>query len=566
MSDDRNEIEKIEKAAKAWEAETLGPALKRSPERARDFRTVSGHPIRRLYTPADLADFDYTRDLGFPGLSPFTRGVYPTMYRGRLWTMRMFAGHGTPEETNRRFRYLLTQGQTGLSVAFDLPTLMGYDSDHPMSRGEVGKCGVAVDSLADMEILFDGIPLQNVTTSMTINSPAAVLWAMYIAVCEKQGVPYDRIGGTLQNDILKEFIAQKEYVFPLEPSMRLVVDTILFGARHLPRWHPVSISGYHIREAGSTAIQELAFTVADGMAYVEATIKAGLDVDAFAPRLSFFFNVHNDFFEEIAKFRAARRVWAKLMRERYGAKDPRSWLLRTHAQTAGCALTAQQPYNNVVRVAVQALAAVLGGVQSLHTNALDETMALPTQEAATIALRTQQIIAHETGVIHTIDPVGGSYFVESLTREVEEEVWNYLHKIGDLGGMVRAVEQGFPQKEIVDASYRYQQTVEAGEEVVVGVNRFVAEAEEPVSLLHIDPEQIAERQVERIHHLKGGRDNRGVRKALDGLRRAAEADDPWGQDLLMPKILEAVRAYATLGEIMGVFREAWGEYVEPAIL
>jgi len=566
MTDDRKEIGKIKEAAKAWEAEVLDPALERSPERAREFRTVSGHPIRRLYTPADLADFDYTRDLGFPGLSPFTRGVYPSMYRGRLWTMRMFAGHGTPEETNQRFRYLLAQGQTGLSVAFDLPTLMGYDSDHPMSRGEVGKCGVAVDSLADMEILFDGIPLQDVTTSMTINSPAAVLWAMYLAVCEKQGVPYDRIGGTLQNDILKEFIAQKEYVFPLEPSMRLVVDTILFGARQLPRWHPVSISGYHIREAGSTAIQELAFTVADGMAYVEATMKAGLNVDAFAPRLSFFFNVHNDFFEEIAKFRAARRVWAKLMRERYGARDPRSWLLRTHAQTAGCALTAQQPYNNVVRVSIQALAAILGGVQSLHTNALDETLALPTQDAATIALRTQQIIAHETGVTHTIDPVGGSYFVESLTREVEEEVWNYLHKIDDLGGMVRAVEQGFPQKEIVDASYRYQQTVEAGEEVVVGVNRFVAEAEEPVSLLRIDPEQIAKQQVERIHRLKGGRDNGGVQKALDGLRRAAEGEDPWGQDLLMPRILEAVRAYATLGEIMGVFREAWGEYVEPAIL
>jgi methylmalonyl-CoA mutase N-terminal domain/subunit len=566
MTDDREELKRIEEAARAWEAETLGPALKRSSERVKDFRTVSGHPIRRLYTPADLADFDYTRDLGFPGLPPFTRGVYPTMYRGRLWTMRMFAGHGTPEETNRRFRYLLAQGQTGLSVAFDLPTLMGYDSDHPMSRGEVGKCGVAIDSLADMEILFDGIPLHNVTTSMTINSPAAVLWAMYIAVCEKQGVPYERIGGTLQNDILKEFIAQKEYVFPLEPSMRLVVDTILFGARHLPRWHPVSISGYHIREAGSTAIQELAFTLADGMAYVEASMKAGLDVDAFAPRLSFFFNVHNDFFEEIAKFRAARRVWAKLMRERYGAKDPRSWLLRTHAQTAGCALTAQQPHNNVVRVAVQALAAILGGVQSLHTNALDETLALPTEEAATIALRTQQIIAHETGVTDTIDPVGGSYFVERLTREVEEGVWSYLRRIDDLGGMVRAVEQGFPQKEIVDASYRYQQTVESREEVVVGVNRFVAEAEEPVSLLHIDPDQIAGQQVESIHRLKGRRDNGRIQKALDGLRRAAEGEDPWGQDLLMPRILEAVRAYATLGEIMGVFREAWGEYVEPAIL
>jgi methylmalonyl-CoA mutase N-terminal domain/subunit len=566
MTDDREKIKKIEEAARAWEEETLDPALKRSPERAREFRTVSGHPIRRLYTPADLTDFDYIRGLGFPGLPPFTRGVYPTMYRARLWTMRMFAGHGTPEETNRRFRYLLAQGQTGLSVAFDLPTLMGYDSDHPMSRGEVGKCGVAVDSLADMEILFDGIPLQDVTTSMTINSPAAVLWAMYLAVCERQGVPYDRIGGTLQNDILKEFIAQKEYVFPLGPSMRLVVDTILFGARHLSRWHPVSISGYHIREAGSTAIQELAFTVADGMAYVEGAIKAGLDVDTFAPRLSFFFNVHNDFFEEIAKFRAARRVWGKLMRERYGAKDPRSWLLRTHAQTAGCALTAQQPYNNVVRVAMQAMAAILGGVQSLHTNALDETLALPTQEAATLALRTQQIIAHEAGVTHTIDPVGGSYFVESLTREIEDEVWSYLHKIDDLGGMVRAIEQGFPQKEIVDASYRYQQAVEAGEEVVVGVNRFVADAEEPLPLLRIDPERIAEQQAERIHRLKRRRDYGGVQKALDDLRRAAEGKDPWGRDLLMPRLLEAVRVYATLGEIMGVLRETWGEYTEPAIL
>ncbi|MFQ5656743.1 MAG: methylmalonyl-CoA mutase, partial [Candidatus Methylomirabilales bacterium] len=468
--------------------------------------------------------------------------------------------------TNRRFRYLLDQGQTGLSVAFDLPTLMGYDSDDPMSRGEVGKCGVAIDSLADMETVLDQIPLDKVTTSMTINSPAAVLWAMYIAVCEKQGVSYDRIAGTTQNDILKEFIAQKEYIFPIEPSMRLVVDTILFGARHLPRWHPVSISGYHIREAGSTAIQELAFTLADGIAYVEATREAGLDVDAFAPRLSFFFNVHNGFFEEIAKFRAARRIWARVMRERFGARNERSWLLRTHAQTAGCALTAQQPYNNVVRVAIQALAAVLGGTQSLHTNALDETLALPSEEAATIALRTQQIIAHETGVAHTIDPLGGSYFIEALTREVEETTWTYFRQIDDLGGMVRAVEKGFPQQEIANASYRYQQAVETGEEIVVGVNEFVAEKEEPLPLLHIDPEEAFHHQAEKLHRLKKKRDNDRVGRTLDALRKGASGKDPWGRDLLMPKILDAVRAYATLGEIMGVFRDAWGEYIEPTIL
>ena len=562
----KDKLKQIEGAAKTWEEETLHPALEKSPERAQEFNTVSGHPVRRLYTPCDLTDFDYIRELGFSGLYPFTRGVYPTMYRGRVWTMRMFAGYGTAEETNQRFKYLLEQAQTGLSVAFDLPTLMGYDSDHPMSRGEVGKCGVAIDTLADMETLFEGIPLGDVTTSMTINSPAAILWAMYIAVCEKQGVPYDRIGGTTQNDILKEFTAQKEYVFPLGPSMRLVVDTMLFGAGYLPRWHPVSISGYHIREAGSTAIQELAFTLADGMAYVEATMEAGLDVDAFAPRLSFFFNVHNDFFEEIAKFRAARRIWARLLRERYGAKDPRSWLLRTHAQTAGCALTAQQPYNNVVRVAIQALAAVLGGAQSLHTNALDETLALPTEKAATIALRTQQIIAHETGVTQTIDPVGGSYFIETLTREMEAAAWDYIQKIDNLGGMVRAIEKGFPQQEIADASYRYQQGVEAGEQVVVGVNRFVAEADGPIPLLQIDPDEAAHRQVEKIHHLKKQRDNGRVEQTLDAIRRASDGSDPWGRNLLMPKILDAVRAYATLGEIMGVFREAWGEYVEPAIL
>lgn len=566
MTIDEKERERIEAAIKAWEEGILRPALEKTPEREPRFSTISWHPIRRLYTPLDLSDFEYARELGFPGDYPYTRGVYPTMYRGKIWTMRMFAGHGTPEETNQRFRYLLEQGQTGLSVAFDLPTLMGYDSDHPLSRGEVGKCGVAIDSLKDMETLFDRIPLGEVTTSMTINSPAAVLWAMYLTVCEKQGVPFERIGGTIQNDILKEFIAQKEYIFPPSPSMRLVVDTVLFGARFLPRWHPVSISGYHIREAGSTAIQELAFTLADGMAYVDATVKAGLDVDAFAPRLSFFFNVHNDFFEEIAKFRAARRIWARLMRERYGARDPRSLLLRTHAQTAGCALTAQQPFNNVVRVAIQALAAILGGTQSLHTNALDETLALPTEKTATIALRTQQIIAHEIGVPHTVDPVAGSYFVESLTREIEEETGTYLQKIDDLGGMVSAIEKGFPQQEIAEASYRYQQAVEAGEKVVVGVNRFALGGDEVIPLLRIDTEDAAVRQMEKIQHLKKSRDNGRVEQSLDALRSATRGKDPWNQDLLMPKILDAVRAYATLGEIIGVFREEWGEYVEPAIL
>lgn len=566
MTIDEKERERIEAAIKAWEEGILRPALEKTPEREPRFSTISWHPIRRLYTPLDLSDFEYARELGFPGDYPYTRGVYPTMYRGKIWTMRMFAGHGTPEETNQRFRYLLEQGQTGLSVAFDLPTLMGYDSDHPLSRGEVGKCGVAIDSLKDMETLFDRIPLGEVTTSMTINSPAAVLWAMYLTVCEKQGVPFERIGGTIQNDILKEFIAQKEYIFPPSPSMRLVVDTVLFGARFLPRWHPVSISGYHIREAGSTAIQELAFTLADGMAYVEATVKAGLDVDAFAPRLSFFFNVHNDFFEEIAKFRAARRIWARLMRERYGARDPRSLLLRTHAQTAGCALTAQQPFNNVVRVAIQALAAVLGGTQSLHTNALDETLALPTEKTATIALRTQQIIAHEIGVAHTVDPVAGSYFVESLTREIEEETGTYLQKIDDLGGMVSAIEKGFPQQEIAEASYRYQQAVEAGGKVVVGVNRFALGGDEAIPLLRIDTQDAAVRQMEKIQHLKKSRDNGRVEQSLDALRSATRGKDPWNQDLLMPKILDAVRAYATLGEIIGVFREEWGEYVEPAIL
>ncbi|PWB44300.1 MAG: methylmalonyl-CoA mutase [Candidatus Methylomirabilota bacterium] len=563
--EEREELKRIEEEKARWEAQTLKPALAQTPERAERFTTASMTPIERLYTPVDLPEFDYLRDLGFPGDYPYTRGVQPTMYRGKLWTMRMFAGYGTAVETNRRFKYLLEQGQMGLSTAFDLPTLMGYDSDHPSSAGEVGKCGVAIDSLADMETLFEGIPLGEVTTSMTISSPAAVLWAMYLAVCEKQGVPYDRIGGTIQNDILKEYIAQKEYIYPITPSVRLVTDTILFGARHLQRWNTVSISGYHIREAGATALQELAFTLADGIVYVEEAIKAGLEVDAFAPRLSFFFDCHNDLFEEIAKFRAARRLWARIMRERFDAKDPRSWLLRTHAQTAGCTLTAQQPRNNVIRVAIQALAGVLGGTQSLHTNAMDEALALPTEEAATLALRTQQIIAYESGVTNTVDPVGGSYYVETLTNKLEEGAWAYFRRIDQLGGMIRAIERGFPQREIADAAYAYQQAVERGEKIIVGVNRFTVDEEASIPILTINHEAEM-RQIESLNQLRRSRDKDAVARSLEALRRAAVGNDPWGKDLLMPKILDAVRAYATLGEIMDVFRDVWGEYTEPSII
>src|SRR5215472_12378701 len=460
---------------KSWEANTLAAALAKSPERQSQFTTISGHPIRRLYTEADLTGWDAKTQLAYPGEPPYTRGIHATMHRGRLWTMRQFAGFGTAEDTNERFRYLLTHGQTGLSTAFDLPTLMGYDSDHPLSEGEVGKCGVAISSLADMEVLFDQIPLGDVTTSMTINSPAPVIWAMYLAVAEKQGADWRKISGTLQNDILKEYIAQKEYIYPPEPSMRLVVDTFEFAARHTPKFNPISISGYHIREAGSTAIQELAFTLRDGIEYVEWGVRRGLAVDDFAPSLSFFFNAHNDFFEEIAKYRAARRIWYKTMTERFGAKLARSTALRFHAQTAGCSLTAQQPYNNVVRTALQALAAVLGGAQSLHTNSLDEAWALPTEFAATLALRTQQIIAHESGVTNTADPLGGSYFVEALTDEVERGAWDYIEKIDALGGMVAAIERGFPQREIAEAAYRYQVAVDRKEKIVVGVNDYVAE-------------------------------------------------------------------------------------------
>jgi methylmalonyl-CoA mutase, N-terminal domain len=545
-------------AEREWEEKTLKPTLEKSPERAPEFTTVSSYPIRRLYTEADLADWDAERDLGYPGQPPYTRGIHSTMYRGRLWTMRQFAGFGTAEDTNRRFRYLLSQGQTGLSVAFDLPTLMGYDSDHPLAEGEVGKCGVAISSLADMEVLFDKIPLADVTTSMTINSPAAPIWAMYLAVAEKQGADWRRISGTIQNDILKEYIAQKEYIYPPEPSMRLVIDTFEFGAEHTPRFNSISISGYHIREAGSTAIQELAFTLRDGIEYVEWGVRRGLEVDEFVPRLSFFFNAHNDFFEEIAKYRAARRIWYKTMRDRFQAKNPRSWALRFHSQTAGCSLTAQQPYNNVVRTALQALAAVLGGTQSLHTNSLDEAWALPTEFAATIALRTQQIIAHETGVTNTVDPLGGSYFLESLTDEVERSSWDYIEKIDALGGMVAAIERAYPQREIAEASYRYQMAVDRKEKIIVGVNDYVTE-EKPIDILQID-QTVAHKQADRLRKLRAERSSEEVERRLSALRKAAA-----GSENLMPYLYEAVKAYATLGEICDAMREVFGIYEEVAI-
>ncbi len=543
---------------RAWEENTLRPTLEKSPERQTEFTTISGFPIRRLYTPADLPVWNPNRDLGFPGEPPYTRGIHSTMHRGRLWTMRQFAGFGTAEDTNQRFRYLLAQGQTGLSTAFDLPTLMGYDSDHPLAEGEVGKCGVAISSLADMEVLFDKIPLADVTTSMTINSPAAVIWAMYLAVAEKQGADWKKISGTLQNDILKEYIAQKEYIYPPEPSMRLVIDTFEFGMKNTPKFNTISISGYHIREAGSTAIQELAFTLRDGMEYVEYGMRRGLGVDEFVPQLSFFFNAHNDFFEEIAKYRAARRIWHKAMVERYGAKSARTWALRFHTQTAGCSLTAQQPYNNVVRTAIQALAAVLGGTQSLHTNSLDEAWALPTEFAATIALRTQQIIAHETGVTNTVDPLGGSYFVETLTNEVERGAWDYIQKIDAMGGMVPAIERSYPQHEIAEASYKYQVAVDKKEKIIVGVNDYVAQ-EKPLDVLQID-ESVAQRQAERLAKLRAGRSKSEVDRRLAALRKAAE-----GKDNLMPYLFDAVKAYATVGEVCDALREVFGTYEEVAI-
>jgi methylmalonyl-CoA mutase, N-terminal domain len=542
----------------AWRKSVLEPALAQSPERSLPFTTISGHPIDRLYTSADLAEWNPQRDLGVPGAPPYTRGIHPEMYRARLWTMRQFAGFGSAQDTNLRFRYLLAQGQTGLSVAFDLPTLMGYDADDPLAEGEVGKCGVAISSLADMETLFDGIPLAGVTTSMTINSPAAVIWAMYLAVAERQGADWKTISGTLQNDILKEYIAQKEYIFPPEPSLRLVVDTIEFGARHTPRFNPISISGYHIREAGSTAIQELAFTLRDGIEYVERGLRRGLKVDEFAPRLSFFFNAHSDFFEEIAKYRAARLLWNSIMRERFGASDARSCAMRFHAQTAGCSLTAQQPYNNVVRTALQALSAVLGGAQSLHTNSLDEAWSLPTEFAATLALRTQQIIAHETGVTGTADPLGGSYFLEALTNQIEAGARDYIRKIDEMGGMVAAIERGYPQREIAEASYRYQLAVDRKEKIVVGVNEFVS-GEKPIDILQID-DSVGARQAEQLRALRASRSNDEVTRRLATLRTAAQGDEN-----LMPHIYEAVKSYATVGEICGALRDVFGSYQETAI-
>jgi methylmalonyl-CoA mutase N-terminal domain/subunit len=556
---DQSAVQYIREAVARWEATDVQRAQSRLPERRAPFTTISGAEVNRLYTPADVAGLDYDRDLGLPGCYPFTRGVHPTGYRGKLWTMRMFSGFGTAEETNARFKYLLEQGQTGLSIAFDMPTLYGYDTDAAEAIGEFGKCGVAVSSLADMEALLDGLPLDRVTTSMTINSPAAVIWAMYIAAAEKRGVPRAALGGTIQNDILKEFIAQKEFLFPPEPSMRLVTDTIEFGARELPRWNTISISGYHIREAGATAGQELAFTLADGFAYVEAALARGLAIDDFAPRLSFFFNVHNEFFEEVAKFRAARRIWARAMKEHYGAKDPRSWILRTHAQTSGVSLAAQQPEVNVVRVALQALAAVLGGTQSLHTNSMDEALALPSEKAATIALRTQQVIAEESGVASTIDPLGGSFYVEALTDRLEAEANDYFRKINTLGGMLRAIEIGFPQREIAEAAFRYQQEIDMGQRTVVGVNDYVADEPLAIPLLAMDP-QGYERQIARLRRVRAERDSAAVAASLARLADAARDD----KTNLMYPILEAVNAYATLGEITGVFRQVFGEYQEPA--
>jgi methylmalonyl-CoA mutase N-terminal domain/subunit len=543
-----------------WEREVLDPALKKAPERESSFTTISGRPIERLYSADDVAALDYARDLNDPGRFPFTRGIHPTGYRGKLWTMRQFAGFGTPEETNERYRALLKAGGTGLSVAFDLPTLMGRDPDHELSLGEVGKCGVSIVSLADMERLFEGITLADITTSMTINSPAPMLFAMYLVLAERQGADWRQLSGTIQNDILKEFIAQKEYIYPPRESMRLITDIFAFCSKEVPKWNTVSVSGYHIREAGSTALQELAFTLRDGIEYVQYGIDAGLDVDDFAPRISFFFNSHCDFFEEIAKFRAARKLWAEVMRDRFGAKEERSWKLRFHTQTAGVSLTAQQPYNNVVRTALQALAAVLGGTNSLHTNSLDEALALPTAEAATLALRTQQIIAHESGVANSVDPLGGSYFLERLTLDMEEGAREYFSTIDRMGGMVEAIEQGYPQREIAEASYRFQQAVERRSKTIVGVNDFVQEDEPPMPILYID-ESTADKQLARLEALRRTRDNGAVRASLDRLRETAR-----GAGNTMYPLLDCVRAYATVGEMCDALREVWGEYEEVPLI
>jgi methylmalonyl-CoA mutase, N-terminal domain len=554
---DRKKLEQLQQATDKWEETTLPKSLKGLPERQEQFITTSSEPVERVYTPLDVQDMDYLEDLGLPGEYPYTRGIHPTMHRSRLWTMRMFAGFGTAEETNQRFKYLLDKGQTGLSIAFDLATLMGYDTDAPEALGEFGKCGVAVSSLKDMELLLQDIPLEKVSTSMTINSPASIIWAMYIATAEKQGVRPDQLRGTTQNDILKEYIAQKEYIFPPEPSMRLVVDTIEYGARDVPQWNTISISGYHIREAGSTAAQELAFTLVDGMEYVRWAVQRGLDVDDFAPRLSFFFNAHNDFFEEIAKYRAARRIWAREMRETFGAVNPRSWLMRFHTQTAGVSLTAQQPENNVVRVAVQALAAVLGGTQSLHTNSMDEALALPSEHAVTVALRTQQVIAEESGVINTVDPLAGSFFVEAQTNRIEAQAYDYFRRIEELGGVLPAIDKGFFQSEISDAAYRYQQEIDEGVRKIVGVNAYTDRKPVTIPILEMDP-QGYQRQVSRLEEVRDSRDPGRVGQALDRLRIASQ-----GTENTMPHILEAVRAYATLSEITGVMKEVFGVYEEP---
>jgi methylmalonyl-CoA mutase N-terminal domain/subunit len=543
-----------------WQQETLEPALKKSPERAATFTTISGRPIERLYTAEDLEGIEYERDINNPGAFPYTRGIHATGYRGKLWTMRQFAGFGTPEETNERYKALLKAGGTGLSVAYDLPTLMGRDPDHELSLGETGKCGVNVTSLADMETLFDGIRLDEITTSMTINSPAAIIFAMYLVVAEKQGADWRTISGTIQNDILKEFIAQKEYIFPPRPSMRLITDIFAFCSANVPKWNTISVSGYHIREAGATAVQELAFTLRDGLEYVQWGVDAGLDIDTFVPQISFFFNAHSDFFEEIAKYRAARKLWAEAMRNRFGAKNERSWKLRFHSQTAGVSLTAQQPFNNVVRTALQALSAVLGGTNSLHTNSLDEALALPTEEAATLALRTQQIIAHESGVANLVDPLGGSYFVEKLTKDMEDGALAYFDAIDKMGGMVEAIERGFPQKEIAESSYRFQQAFERKEKIMVGVNAFVQENEPPIEILYID-ESAAEKQLAKLEALRRTRDNDAVQRSLDQLRAAARTSEN-----LMPRILDAVRTYATVGEMCDALREVWGEYEEVPVI
>jgi methylmalonyl-CoA mutase, N-terminal domain len=552
---------RVDELQQEWEEKHLATSLRKLPEGTHDFTTVSLKPIKRLYTPRDLENIDFEREIGFPGMPPYTRGIHPTGYRAKLWTMRQFAGFGSAFDTNLRFKYLLEHGQTGLSTAFDLPTLMGYDSDHPFSEGEVGKCGVAISSREDMEVLFNGIPLDQVTTSMTINAPASMIFAFFLAAGNKQGLALRDIGGTLQNDILKEYIAQKEWIYPPRPSLRLITDTFKFCAAEMPKWNSISISGYHIREAGATAAQELAFTLRDGIEYVDYGIRAGLPVDAFASRLSFFFNAHNDFFEEIAKYRAARRIWYRVMKERFKAQDPRSLQMRFHAQTAGVSLTVQQPINNISRVAIQALAAVLGGAQSLHCDGYDEALALPTERAALIALRTQQIIAHETGATNTVDPLGGSYFIEKLTAELEEEAWEYFRKIDEMGGMIEAIEAGFPQKEIQESAYQYQRAVERGEKIIVGVNEYTMESDglgEP-NILQID-ERVAELQAERLASLRARRDKTAVGRALDDLKRGAE--DP--EVNTMPLLIECARADCTLGEMCDALRPVFGEYQEPS--